>query len=352
MTWTVPTPPPILRIHEIAQVAEHLQTSPMGRWCDGAGLNDVQTQAVMARHVLLAAAWLTWMPSDGGVRAERALLVGNATGADAGLFQLPGLVTPMLGYWLGIDIPPRPRLLTHQAPWAQPAMTAARGDEASVRVGRLGDIGVLDGIERIILLSCADIRVDLALHHTAAYLVQAFRAGVAVAGISATLTEAWLVREALRLHGIRVTCPQPVHVGWCPEGSAIPQPAGFTWQVVSLCAPEKAAAHARWAQLHAWMQDEAGGYPDEALWVGTRDPEEAVVYLLRGHCLSLVDGYVYRDESALGTGADDGPARFVRWGGPVPRDVHSQPPEHAIEPVDRWYWALNVMENLNVGATP
>lgn len=324
---------------------DHLRDSPAWAALAQARMTLDWASQFFEPHAAIAAAWLNWVPAGDPLRIERVLFAGNANHVGFGaMFRASGMVGPMLGFWLGIAEPWPVRLLSHQIPWPDHLPASFHDGDDALKVGRLSDPEILDDIDRVVLLPSQDIQIDFAFAHTAASLRRAFQSGVSVCGIAASLTEAWVVRDLLAVFGLRVSTPRPTHLQVCQPGGAIPRPATYTWRVEGSCPPLALAAYDRWTQLHAWLQDPNEGYPDEALWAGTPDPEGDYVYLLGGHCLSLQDGYIYRPAASTES-ADDG---FERIAGPVPRDLCSHPPQHETEPAARWYWALGILQSFDI----
>jgi hypothetical protein len=341
MRETILPLPPILQVHQAGELGVHVQASPLGPLLANELVEPDWLASFFAPHAVIAAALIAIADSGRPLACTRLLIAGNANlPSFAPIFRAPRTLTPMLGYWLGRGAPPWPSvtLLSPQMPWPGPhqqipAVLCGNGD---VHIGRLHEQGVLEGFDQVLLLPSLDWLSDLP-SRAAPALAAAFIRGVRVDGICSTLTECWMLREYLRQYGLQISAPRPVHLQTCDPGEVVPRPAYYAWTLSALVPEARGIDRARCTRLHGWLQDSHDGYPDDGLWAGTPSPDGGYVYLFGGYCLSLEDGYVY----AIPPDSNASPQRVA---GPVPRVLHSHPPQHATEPVERWYWALDVLD--------
>jgi hypothetical protein len=160
--------------------------------------------------------------------------------------------------------------------------------------------------------------------------------------IAASMTEALLLREYASLHGYFLSNPVPLPIKANINDNLALSPAGYVLDVIGAVSEQSAEAKERFYRLHSAIQS-SDGYYDDALLTGTRTADGSGIYMFHSCQLSLEDGLLYQSIPSI---TDDSAHKWAPVAGPLDFNQDEFQIPIMSNPMDRWYWALEIMENL------
>lgn len=298
-------------------------------------------------HCLLAAAFCT--RADSALpQPKRITLYGDANGSS----MSPLLLTPECGrewlqYLFAQPTWPAIRSILASPLWfgTENPFSAWRtgpGTQTPPPVYKLNQIPFNEPMDILVHLPSHDmletLDLDLPQHAWSTCLDRQ----IPVRLITASMTEALLLREYATIHGFFLSSPSALPIKANINENIALAPAGYVLDLIGPITEQDASAKERFNRLHSAIQS-TDGYYDDDLLTGTRTADGNGIYMFHSCQLNLQDGYLYQIMPSIGDEAD---SKWVRVAGPL--DFNNDDFQIPImsNPVDRWYWALNIVENL------